>query len=137
MNKLIVSIINSYDNVQFHGLLGGIAWLRKIVIINGESIGRGDHGLGKNLMGAFLKKLWASETKPEAMIFYNSGVKLLAEGSYVLDAMDALANLGVDLIACGTCLAFFDLEHKLRVGRISNMEEIVSILMGAETVITV
>jgi len=53
---------------------------------------------------SFLRKLFALGTKPDAIILYNSGVKLLADGSSVLDAMEALFKAGVDIIACGTCV---------------------------------
>ncbi|CBE68200.1 SirA-like (fragment) [Candidatus Methylomirabilis oxygeniifera] len=75
--------------------------------------------------------------KPSGIVFYNSGVNLLARGSSVLDALDVLAEAGVDLIACGTCVAFYKLKDKIFVGRISDMLEIVSTLMNSEKVITI
>ena len=111
--------------------------LRRAIIVNSESFGKGNEELGKKLMGVFLKKLWASDNKPEWIIFYNSGVKLLAVGSDVIDALDALFTAGVDLLACGTCITFYGLDDKLKIGRISNMDEIVAVLMKAENVITV
>jgi len=106
------------------------------VIINSDGLGKGDEELGKKLMGNFLRKIWASNKKPDAIIFYNAGVMLLAEGSPVLDVVESLNKAGVDLLACGTCVGVFDLEDKIRVGRISNMQEIVRTLMNAESVIT-
>lgn len=61
----------------------------------------------------------------------------MARGSSVLDALDVLAEAGVDLIACGTCVAFYKLKDKIFVGRISDMLEIVSTLMNSEKVITI
>jgi hypothetical protein len=94
-------------------------------------------GREKRLMGAFLRKLWAREEKPDAIICYNSGVKLMAKGSSVLDAMDGLYSAGVDILACGTCVEFYNLANDIQVGRISNMEEIALLLMTAESVVTV
>lgn len=111
--------------------------MKKVIIINSESLGRGDEGLGQRLMGAFLRKLWAREEKPDAIICYNSGVKLMAKGSTVLDAMDGLSGAGVDILACGTCVEHYNLMNDMQVGRVSNMEEIASILMTAESVVTV
>ncbi len=111
--------------------------MKKVFIINSDSLGAGDQDLGQKLMGAFLRKLWASDTKPEAIICYNSGVKLTAKGSPVLDAMDGLYSAGVDILACGTCVEFYNLKNDIQAGRISNMEEIVSILATAESVVTV
>jgi len=77
----------------------------QIVVVNSDSMGRGDAELGTQLIGSFLRKLWAQESKPDAVIFYNSGVKLMAHGSGVLDGLEGLAAAGVDLVACGTCVA--------------------------------
>jgi selenium metabolism protein YedF len=111
--------------------------MKKVVIINSDSLGRGDDNLGQRLMGAFLRKLWAREEKPDAIICYNAGVKLIAKGSAVLDVLSGLQEAGVDILACGTCIEHYNLVNDIKVGRISDMEEIASIFMTAESVITV
>ena len=111
--------------------------MKKLVVINSEFFGRGSDELGKKLIGSFLRKVWSQDDKPDAVIFYNSAVKLLEKGSPVLDALDALAAAGVDLIACGTCVTHYELKSKLALGRVSDMQEISSSLMSAERVITV
>jgi len=111
--------------------------LKRAVVINSEYMGNGSDELGAKLMGSLLRKLWAGESRPEAVLFYNSGVKLLAEGSSVLDAVNGLYEAGVDIIACGTCCTFFQITDKLRVGRVSDMQEISGIMMTAETVVTI
>jgi selenium metabolism protein YedF len=106
-------------------------------ILNSETMGQGNDKVGKKLIGNFLRKLWASNTKPTTIIFYNSAVKLLAEGSPCLDAIDAVSNAGVDLVACGTCVGVYDLEDKLKYGRVSDMQSIVNIMMTSDKVITI
>jgi hypothetical protein len=54
----------------------------------------------------------------------------------VLDALSGLSKAGVDLVACQTCIGFYEIEKKLVIGRISEMQEIISILMKSEKVIT-
>lgn len=110
---------------------------KKTLVINSQFFGHGDNELGEQLMGNFLRKLWASESRPGRIIFYNSGVKLMAEGSPVLDALDGLAGEGVDLIACGTCATHFDLKQKIVVGRISDMNEIATSMISSSSVVTV
>jgi len=88
-------------------------------------------------MGSFLRKLCMQQEKPSAIVFYNSGVHVLAGGSATLDALEALAEAGVDLIACGTCVAFYELKDSIFVGRISDMHEIVATLMHSTKVITI
>jgi len=110
--------------------------MSKTIIVNSETFGVGSDELGQQLMGSFLRKLWGLDNKPAAIVFYNSGVKLLAEGSSVLDALDGLSQAGVDLIACGTCVSYFKLKDKIVVGRISNMTEIATTLLEGDSVVT-
>ncbi|KYK21806.1 response regulator SirA [Thermoplasmatales archaeon SM1-50] len=106
------------------------------IILHSESLGRGNDELGKTMTGAFLRKLWASAKKPDTIIFYNSAVHLLTNRSPVLDALSGLSKSGVDLVACQTCIGFYEIEKKLTIGRIVDMQEIVSILTKSEKVIT-
>ena len=110
--------------------------MKTAIILKGETLGQGDDVLGQQLMGSFLRKLWASREKPDFILFYNSAVRLLASGSAVLDALEGLSNAGVDLIACGTCVCFYELKDKLMAGRVSDMQEIVDLLMKVEKVVT-
>jgi selenium metabolism protein YedF len=107
------------------------------IIINNDSFGQGDDVLGKKLLGAFLRKLWVSENFPDVIICYNSGVKLMAKGSVVLDALEGLFEKGVEIIGCGTCVEHYKLENSIEVGRKTDMAEIVNIMMEAKKVITI
>jgi selenium metabolism protein YedF len=109
----------------------------KLLVINNETMGSGSDELGAKLMGSFLRKLCAAPTKPAAILFYNSGVKLLADGSSVLDALQLLAGDGVDLVACGTCCGFYGVTERLAVGRVSDMAEIVGRVLETASVVTV
>ena len=111
--------------------------MNKTIIITDEVMGNGPEELGKTLIGSFLRKLCAEEIKPKTMVFYTAGVKLLAEGSPVLDAIDELSRSGVDLIACGTCVNYFNLKDKIDPHMISDMQTIVGVLMRSDTVVTI
>ena len=87
-------------------------------------------------MGSFLRKLWASEEKPDTIVFYGTGVRLLVGGSPVMDALDGLFDAGVDLVACGTCAGYFEIRDAIAVGRVSDMPEIISIALWSERVVT-
>ena len=108
----------------------------QVVVISSDTLGRGDESVGQTLLGTFLRKILASLNKPDAIIFYNSGVKLLTRQSYYLDILDALERSGVELLACGTCVYKVCGQHSLSVGRISNMDEIADILINSPKVIT-
>ncbi len=109
----------------------------KVVVVASEAMGRGDTELGRQLMVKFLNSLWKHPQKPDAMIFYNSGVKLLTARGAVLEALTALSDAGVDLVACGTCASYFQITEKILVGRVSGMDEIVDLQLRADSVITV
>jgi selenium metabolism protein YedF len=110
--------------------------MEKIVVINSDKMGQGDEELGSRLIGNFLKTLLDAEKKPQMLVLYNSGVKLTAKGSPVLETLQSLENLGVQIISCGTCVNFYGLTDLIQAGRISNMQEIVGVLTEAQKTIT-
>ena len=111
--------------------------MNKAIVINSEFLGRGDDDLGRQIMGSFLRKLSIEENKPKKIIFFNSGVKLLAKGSSVLDGIDLLKKAGIDMMACGTCVNYYKLADKIESGLISDMRSIISTLMNSDDVITI
>jgi len=82
-------------------------------------------------MRGFFHTLQELDTLPDKIIFYNSGVKLTVNGSDVLEDIRELAQAGVEMLVCGTCLNFFSLTDRLAVGTISNMYEIADVLTSA------
>jgi selenium metabolism protein YedF len=110
--------------------------MKTTILLNSKSLGHGSEELGEKLMGNFLRKLWSSDLKPNTIIFYNSAVKLLIKDGSVLDVLEGLSRSGVDLIGCGTCVEYYKLNEKIVVGRVSDMQEIVSIIMKSKKVIT-
>jgi selenium metabolism protein YedF len=109
-----------------------VAEAKKIaVLIGSETMGRGDDELGTVLMRSFLHTLKELDPLPWKLIFVNGGVRLPSEGSDYLSVLQELVELGIDVVSCGTCLDFFHLKDKLRVGGVTNMYEIVSSLAEA------
>jgi len=102
-----------------------------VFFIDSDSMGRGSEELGSILMRAFLHTLGEVEVKPQKLILVNSGVKLACEGSPVLEDLQIITSKGVEILACGTCLNYFELKGKLKAGRVSNMYEILSTLSQA------
>lgn len=109
----------------------------KAVVVNSEAMGNGDPELGRTLILKFLNSLRRSETKPDVILFYNTGVRVLCQPGAVLEALQDLQASGVELIACGTCVSYFQLQDRILVGRVSNMDEIVATLMKADSVVTI
>lgn len=106
-----------------------------LVAINSDQMGSGDKKLGQVLMKGFLYALTEQTNLPKTIILYNSAVLLINEGSEVLADLRALAAAGVKIYACGTCIDFYGIPPKLKVGTVTNMYRIVEMLSEAEKVI--
>jgi len=107
----------------------------RVVQITAGTMGSGDDELGALLLRSFLKTQVELDRRPDTIIFYNDGVKLCCNGSYLLDDLRGLEEAGVEIIACGTCLNFFELVDQLRVGRVADMLEIAGLLANAGSVV--
>jgi len=103
------------------------------VFISSAGIGTGDESLAALLMRGFLYTLTEGETVPGRIILMNGGVRLAVEGSDSLVNLRRLAERGVEILACGTCLDHFQVKDSLAVGRISNLYEIAGLLTQGRT----
>lgn len=106
-----------------------------VIAIASECMGSGDDQLGATLMKGFIYAVSQQEELPSAMLFYNSGAKLTAEGAVTVEDLKNLEAQGVEILTCGTCANFFGLEGKQAVGSITNMYVIVEKLTAASKVI--
>lgn len=106
-----------------------------VVCIEKNRMGEGEKELGELLIKGFINTLPDAPEIPGSLIFYNSGVKLVIEGSPVVEALNKLKNLGVEIIACGTCLDYYDVMNKLVVAEVSNMYDIIERKVKASKII--
>jgi len=97
-------------------------------------MGHGDRALGQRILQTFLQKSIALPGFT-AIVFFNSGVKLVAADSPVLGALQALQERGIDLVPCGTCLSAFAVTPA--VGKVADMDSILRELGRAAKVITI
>ena len=106
------------------------------VFVGRDIIGDGDRELGTNLMRMFFYTPPQGEDKPGAVLFMNAGVKLPTLDEQVAEHLKALSAVGVEILVCGTCLNFYGLTDRLRVGTVSNMYDIVTRMQKAGKVIS-
>lgn len=106
-----------------------------VIYVASDTMGIGDDELGRVLLRNLIFTLNELDLPPDQIIFVNSGVKLVCQGSEALEGLEKLACQGVDIAACGLCLEFFHLKDKLAVGRVSNMLETATALTQAGRVI--
>jgi selenium metabolism protein YedF len=110
---------------------------RTTVLITAETLGKGDDELGGKLMFNFLGTLPELGAKLWRVVLVNGGVKLACEGHPCLEKLEALAASGVSVLVCGTCLGFFGLMEKKKVGETTNMLDVVTSLDVAGKVIQI
>ena len=106
------------------------------ILFNHNGMGAGDSILTHKLASTYLNLLDLDDRLPETICFYADGVKLAVNGSPVLEELQSLADRGVRVIVCTTCLNFFDLYDERAVGEAGSMKDIVEAQWGAEKVIT-
>lgn len=107
-----------------------------VLLLASDALGQGSDELGKKLITAFVQMLGEISPKPDTIVLMNSGVKLAVEGSQVIEDLRGLSDKGVEILACGTCLGYYDIKEQLRVGKISNMYDIASALFSAGRLVT-
>jgi selenium metabolism protein YedF len=108
-----------------------------VMLVASSTFGEGAVDLGATLMGSLMKTVKQLSPRPECMIFLNTGIHLTTEGSDVLEHLKELESDGVQILSCGTCLDYFKLKEKLKVGSVSNMYEIGTQLVTADRVVRI
>jgi selenium metabolism protein YedF len=114
----------------------GVLVAKRVLILT-DAIGGNDVALGRVLMRSFLYSLARNAEHPAAVMLMNDGVRLACEGSESLPDLELLAENGVAIRACGTCLDYLGLTPKLAVGEVGTMNDSVAALMGADDVVTI
>ncbi len=107
-----------------------------VLLITNNGMGKAADPLPQKLINKYFELISQSDLLPNAICFYTDGVKLVCEGSPVLESLQALERHGVRLIVCSTCLNFFGLEVKVKAGIVGGMGDIIEAQVQAEKVIT-
>jgi sulfur relay (sulfurtransferase) complex TusBCD TusD component (DsrE family) len=107
-----------------------------VILINRYGMGEADQALQHRLISTYLKLLDENDLNPGAICFYAEGVHLTVEGSPVLEVLQSLERKGVHLILCSTCLNYYDLLDKVKVGIVGGMGDILEAQQKASKVIT-
>ena len=107
-----------------------------IILVTRYGMGEAEPELQLRLAGTYFKLLNENDLLPAAICFYTDGVKLAVEDSPVLESLKSLADKGVRLILCSTCLNYFNLTEKVKVGIVGGMTDIIEGQMKAGKVIT-
>lgn len=96
-----------------------------------------DTDFGMEMLDKFFHALEKPSARPKAICFYTEGVQILKQGSPLELSLKLLESLGVQLIACESCVKHYGLDGQLAVGLVGGMGQIVDLLSTADKVITV
>ena len=107
-----------------------------VILLTREGMGSADAALQHKLLDTYLNLLLKNGTFPNAICFYTEGVRLVTEGSAYIEQLAQLEQRGVRLIICSTCLNYFGLTEKVRVGIVGGMADILEAQTRAGKVIT-
>lgn len=105
-----------------------------VVVLSSDTIGS-DEVLGRVLVQSLLATLKAIELLPTHLILYSRGVLLAMEGAATLPDLQAIAQRGVDIRLCGTCVDHYEMKQAMRVGEIANMLTLVELQLAASKVL--
>ena len=111
--------------------------MSKRLLILTDRIGRGDDDLGRVLMKNFLYSVARNPEKPLAVMLMNEGVRMACDGSASLDDLRLLAEEGVPVKACGTCLDYLGLKESLAVGEVGTMPDSAAAILGPDEFVTI
>jgi intracellular sulfur oxidation DsrE/DsrF family protein len=106
------------------------------IMVTTNGMSHADSELSKTLLSNYLKLIDEEDLIPNCILFYGEGVKTVAENSPFLEVLSILEQKGVNLIICKTCLNYYGLLEKVKVGKIGTMTDIIQYQWGVDKVIT-
>lgn len=107
-----------------------------VILIGSAGMGTGREELGKRLLRHFLGAVIHNRVKPRAIILTHSAVTLAAEEGDVLHKLIVLEEQGIRIMLCVLSVDEYDIEEKIKVGAIADMDAIADLLLSAWKVIT-
>jgi hypothetical protein len=93
--------------------------------------------LSHALVTKYFSLLLESDQLPPAICFYTDGVKLVTNGSPVLEQLKQIESKGTRLIVCSTCLDKMGLADQVQLGIVGGMTDIIEAQIRAAKVITI
>lgn len=107
-----------------------------VLLITRNGMGNAEPELQQKLITTYFKLLDENQILPAVICFYTNGVKLVVEGSPVIDVLKSLEAKGVRLILCSTCLKYYNLSDQVLVGIVGGMTDILEAQRRASKVIS-
>ena len=106
----------------------------KVILLASDQLGNGEKELGEGILETFFTILKQKEELPVAVFCMNSGVFTLTEESLVSLQLADLEGKGVEVLACKTCVDYYELNEKLVTGKVSGMAQFVELASEYEVI---
>ncbi len=106
----------------------------KVILLSSDQLGKGEKELGEGILETFFTILKQKEDLPVAVFCMNRGVFTLTEESLVSLQLKELEEKGVDVLACKTCVEYYELDEKLTAGAISGMAQFIELASKYEVI---
>lgn len=107
---------------------------KPVYVIGSKHLGDGSEDLGDILARGMFRTLTKIDPLPETIIFLNSGVELLVKPE-IQENLTILEEKGVQILACGTCVDFYEIREQLNSDHLSNMADILTTINNATKVV--
>lgn len=107
-----------------------------VLLVTSKTIGDGAQELGEKLMSNYFIALSEGEVLPSHILLINTGVQLAKETEKTVSTLKDLADKGIVVLACGTCLDYYEMKEQLAVGQVGNIYSFRDIMADASNVIT-
>ena len=108
-----------------------------VIMVTSYGMSNADKELSHVLLSNYLKLLSEQNLLPNAILFYGEGVKTVVASSPFIESLENLENKGVKLIVCKTCLNFYGILNKVKIGSIGSMSDIINYQWNVEKVISI
>lgn len=99
----------------------------KLILLNTDHWGSGDEALGQTLLETYFTLLKQNQEPPAAIFCMHRGVLNLTETSLVSLHLKELQDKGVPVLACKTCVDYYEIGDKLYAGEISSMKRFIEL----------
>ena len=106
----------------------------KVFLLSSEGIGYGEDTLGYQILATMLESLTKRVERPTTIIFWNTAVKLVAEGSPLVPHFKSLEEKGVNILLGKLCVGECELSGKIAVGKEATMDEILDLILNNDVV---
>jgi intracellular sulfur oxidation DsrE/DsrF family protein len=114
-----------------------VSFSETTILVTRNGMGDADPELQEKLISTYFRLLDENEILPAVICFYAEGVKLVVEGSPVLESLRSLESKGVRLVLCNTCLNFYGLVDQVAVGVVGGMGDMIEAQVKAAKVVTI